>query len=131
MANIAMHLKVTTPRDRVGNQIRQVMESWIELFRRMYMNTIGRVATQLAEQMKFENRTYAPVASDFVKLNLHIKEKIVEAEKKLDIKFSTNAWQDLNKYCMLQLLMFNRKRKAEVELMTIEAYNRKKGEAGY
>lgn len=91
----------------------------------MYSSTIGRAAVQVAEKMKFENRKYAPIASDIIKLTSHLKEQIKISVSRLDKSFSYKRWEDLNKYCMLSLLIFNRKRKAEVQYLTLSDYKRK------
>lgn len=89
-------------------------EKWHEL--------ISAAALRNIREAKWNKPSVMPFTKDVQKLHAHLNHEQDKWHNFLSESPSTNVWKELAKVCLVQLILFNRRREGEVACMPLSAF---------
>lgn len=99
-----------------------LVEEFMVVFDTKFGIYINRNVTETQIDMKRQKTVILPKIKDISKLSSYLKQERNAAYDLLKKEFSINEWKRLNEAVLIYLMVFNRRRRGEIQLLTLEDY---------
>lgn len=102
---------------------KELVEDFMIVFKTRYGICINKNVAETQMEMQRKKKVVLPSNQDINTLLSFLEEERDSACERLQKQFSIDQWKCLNEVLLVYLMVFNRKRRGEIQLLTVEDFN--------
>lgn len=104
---------------------RELVEEFMIVFDTKFGTYINRNVAETQIDMRRNKQVVLPNTQDISTLSSYLVKERDSAYESLKTEFSINAWKHLNEVLLIHLMVFNRRRRGEIQLLSLEDYEKR------